>query len=290
MTRCQYCGHSAGPDAAMCQHCGGPLPAEASEPRTGEFSSDVLPGAAARYGSLGKYLTEVGKWSKSIGAAYSGTNSEPAGSAGAGSNSGPAGNSADNTANRPHVVVTPHLPGTAEGKVAPTYSKQQWWTAAVLFVVVLALLLFLIIKLGPLAATPPTGLAGNVGPGMAADPVAALPVPLQGASCQAREESDGASSCVLAADSPLLFGGITGGRALTFQVQTVASAPLGQTIAQWRSAGGEVVADGEVFAVISASSAVWFADTNSGLRVDTGAFASGSGARTFLARSGLLQP
>lgn len=138
--------------------------------------------------------------------------------------------------------------------------------------------------------TGPAGLAGPGGPVAAGDPVSALPGPLQSASCRPHAETDGVRSCVLDVGSPLLMGDITDGRPLAFQVQTAPSGVLAQAVAQWRSAGSSVVADGDVFAAISASSAVWFADTRSGLRIDTGAFADSAGARTFLVRSGLLQP
>ncbi|MGW0182894.1 hypothetical protein [Nocardia sp. NPDC003345] len=173
------------------------------------------------------------------------------------------------------------------------HPKWQWRAAAGAAVAVLLVLAFLMVKSCALTTptlTGPPGLA-PAGPGAAAaDPAAALPAPLRSASCRPHPETEGVRSCVIAPDSPLLLGEITGGRALVFQVHTGTPDALRQAISQWRSAGGSVVADGDVFAAVSAASAVWYADTNSGLRIDTGAFASAAGARTFLMRSGLLQP
>ncbi|MFI1461038.1 hypothetical protein [Nocardia carnea] len=154
---------------------------------------------------------------------------------------------------------------------------------------VLLVLAFLMVKSCALSAPPltaPPGLGGVSAPG---DPSAVLPGPLREATCRPHDETDGVQSCVLAAGSPLLAGGITGGRALSFQVYSAQPVVLAQAIAQWRTASSEVVVDGEIFAAISASSAVWFADTSTGLRLDTGAFTGSAAARTFLAQSGLLQ-
>ncbi|NKY59839.1 hypothetical protein [Nocardia flavorosea] len=93
---------------------------------------------------------------------------------------------------------------------------------------------------------------------------------------------------MIAASDPLLSGGITGGGELLLRVQVVAPVELTQTVRKWRSTGGSVVSDGMVFASISASSSVLYADTDSGLRIDTGSFANKAAAQTFLSRSGLL--
>ncbi|MGW1742639.1 hypothetical protein ACWCPQ_27970 [Nocardia sp. NPDC001965] len=187
--------------------------------------------------------------------------------------------------------IRSHLVDEAETVVQKHHPKWQWRAAGGIAVAVLLVLAFLMVKSCTLTGPPLTGPSGfGGGPVAATDAVAALPGPLQTASCRPHDETDGVQSCVLDAGSPLLMGEITDGRSLAFQVQTAAPAALTQAIAQWRAAGGSVVSDGDVFAAISASGAVWYADTQSGLRVDTGAFADSSGARTFLVRSGLLHP
>ncbi|WP_040834087.1 hypothetical protein [Nocardia brevicatena] len=154
---------------------------------------------------------------------------------------------------------------------------------------VLVLLVFLMMRSCSISPPSMSGLGGFEPPGATDGAVVELPGPLRSASCRPQGAGTGVERCVIAAGDPLLFGGIMGGRELTFQVQRVQPGQLTQTIQQWRSAGGTVVADGEVFAAINASSAVLFADTASGLRVDTGSFTDRAGAQTFLARSGLLQ-
>ncbi|MEV3960105.1 hypothetical protein AB0M34_04270 [Nocardia sp. NPDC050193] len=185
-----------------------------------------------------------------------------------------------------------HLVDETEAVVRKHHPKWQWRAAGGIAVAVLLVLAFLMVKSCTLTGPPLTGPPGfgPNGPAAATDAVSALPAPLRSASCRPHDETDGVQSCVLDTGSPLLMGGITGGRQLTFQVQTAAPGALAQAVAQWRSAGGTVVSDGAVFAAISASAAIWYADTQSGLRVDTGAFTDGAGARTFLMRSGLLHP
>lgn len=188
--------------------------------------------------------------------------------------------------------IRSHLVDEAETVVRKHHPKWQWRAAGGIAVAVLLVLTFLMVKSCTLTGPPLTGPSGfgGSGPVVATDAVSALPGPLHTASCRPHDETDGVQSCVLDAGSPLLMGEITGGRPLAFQVQTATPGALTQAIAQWRSAGSSVVSDGEVFAAISASAAIWYADTRSGLRVDTGAFTDSAGARTFLMRSGLLQP
>lgn len=198
-------------------------------------------------------------------------------------------------AGRHHGVlgfVRSHLVDEAETVVRKHHPKWQWRAAGGIAVAVLLVLAFLMVKSCTLTGPPLTGPPGfgPGGPAVATDAVSALPAPLRSASCRPRDETDGVQSCVLEAGSPLLMGEITGGRQLAFQVQTAAPGALTQAIAQWRSAAGTVVTDGEVFAAISSSAAIWYADTQSGLRLDTGAFTDSAGARTFLMRSGLLHP
>lgn len=115
-----------------------------------------------------------------------------------------------------------------------------------------------------------------------------LPESLRAASNCGAAASQGASvQCVIPAGDTLLFGSITGGRDLSFSMQTEDSTRLAEDIRRWRAAGPSVISDGSVFVAIGPSAAVWFADTRTGVRVETGAFTSRAGAQAFLIRSGL---
>ncbi|WP_280425556.1 zinc ribbon domain-containing protein [Nocardia carnea] len=290
--RCQYCGHTTGTGASACANCGAPLP----DARTVESPGGA--GPAVAHGGLGAHLAEMSgraggpvSWPGAVAGHY-----QAAAARHHHHDSSPGATHEDTHGAAPHHrrggvlgFLRSRIAGEAEAVVTAHHPKWQWRAAAGVAVAVLLVLAFLMVKSCALTGPPltaPPGLGGVSAPG---DPLAALPGPLRDASCRPHEETDGMRSCVLAAGSPVLAGGITGGRALSFQVHSAQPAALAQAIAQWRTASSEVVTDGEVFAAISASSAVWFADTNSGLRVDTGAFAGSAAARTFLARSGLLQ-
>ncbi|WP_280463019.1 hypothetical protein [Nocardia carnea] len=291
--RCQYCGHTAGPAVSACANCGAPLP----EARTVDPPGDAAPGVT--HGGLGAHLAEMGGRAGGQGSWPGLPGHHPGAEAWPHHHGSPA----DDTQGRPPGAAAPRhrhgvlrflrsrIAGEAEAVVAAHHPKWQWRVAGGVAVAVLLVLAFLMVKSCALTAPPltaPPGLGGVSAPG--GDPSAVLPGPLREAACRPHDETDGVQSCVLAAGSPLLAGDITGGRALSFQVHSAQPAVLAQAIAQWRTASSEVVADGEVFAAISASSAVWYADTSTGLRLDTGAFAGSAAARTFLSRSGLLQP
>ncbi|MEU1985840.1 zinc ribbon domain-containing protein [Nocardia sp. NPDC019395] len=292
--RCQYCGHAAGPGVGACANCGAPLP---DTPAPVSHSGATEPGRQpGGHSGLGAHMAELSGRAGALGA-LPGTHAQPGHDAPALSSPGGQG-AADH---HPHHNRTRGLLGflrsrlvdEAETVVHKHHPKWQWRAAGGLAVAVLLVLAFLMVKSCALTAPQlmgPAGLAGPAGPAAATDAVSALPGPLQAASCRPHAETEGVQSCVLDAASPLLMGEITGGRSLTFQVQTAEPGALAQAVAQWRSAGSNVVADGDVFAAISASSAVRYADTKSGLRIDTGAFSDSAGARTFLMRSGLLQP
>lgn len=281
--RCQYCGHTAGVAVSACANCGAPLPDPHAVGSPGGAGTGVTPGG------LGAHLAEMSgraggpmSWP---GVPTGHQHPDPP----VGGTHDPASGAATHHRHRGVLgFLRSRVAGEAEAVVAAHHPKWQWRAAGGVAVAVLLVMAFLMVKSCALTAPPlsvPPGLGGVSAPG---DPLAVLPGPLREATCRPHAEIDGVRSCVLAAGSPLLAGGVTGGRALSFQVHSAQPAVLAQAIAQWRTASSEVVADGEVFAAISASSAVWFADTNSGLRLDTGAFAGRAAARTFLVRSGLL--
>ncbi|WP_327147991.1 hypothetical protein [Nocardia sp. NBC_01329] len=180
--------------------------------------------------------------------------------------------------------IRSRLVSDVESGVRAHHPAWQWRAASAVLVVVLLLLVILMVR--SCSFPFPTGGLGDSG--MTVRPAQALPDALQGAACRPRDSASGVEQCVVAAGDPVLEGGLTGGRELTLYVQVIAPAQLDQLIAQWRSIGATVVADDEVFAAVSGASAVLFADTGSGLRLDTGTFVNRAAAQTFLARSGLL--
>ncbi|MFQ6331529.1 hypothetical protein ACLMAL_36155 [Nocardia sp. CWNU-33] len=120
--------------------------------------------------------------------------------------------------------------------------------------------------------------------------VSALPEALRsGASCVQLNATEMVQKCVIAASHPLLAGGIAGGKELTFHTEVSLPASLSDTIRRWRAAGATVLTDGPVFAAIGPSATAWYADTRSGLRLETGTFTGKAAAQTFLTRAGLVR-
>lgn len=182
-------------------------------------------------------------------------------------------------------AIRSRLVPEAEGLVRTPHPAWQWSAAGGVLVIVLVLLAFLMIRSCSFSLPP----GGFTDPGLLNGPGPALPGSLASAACEPRDPATGVERCVVSAGDPLLSGGITDGRELVLRVQVLAPAELTQTVRQWRSAGGSVVSDGPVFVSISAASAVLYADTGSGLRIDTGTFADKAAAQAFLSRSGLLE-
>lgn len=250
---CQYCGQREPGGSGRCGHCGAPLPNTVAAP-----ADPVSPASAAQVRQAEPSATQQ-------------------------ADSSPTGLAAGKA----------RLLSQVEAAVPRGYPRWQWQAVAA-GMVVLVLLGVLVIR-SCSVSMPDLGGPGGLGavgaPGQpAGSAVEALPAALRNtAACRPHSSGTGVDTCVIAAGDPLLSGGITGGRELSFQVQLVSGGRLAQTVQQWRSSAGTVVSDGAVFAAVSASATVLFADTRSGLRVDTGSFTGQSGARTFLARSGLLQ-
>ncbi len=120
------------------------------------------------------------------------------------------------------------------------------------------------------------------------DPARSLPFALRtAAQCERPDSASGTAKCVIAADDPLLLGGIAAGRRMPFTMAMEPPDRMAETLGRWRAAGGVIVADGLVFAAIGPGSTVWFANQRTGFRMETEAFANRAAAQTFLARSGL---
>ncbi|MBL1079786.1 hypothetical protein JK358_35830 [Nocardia sp. 2] len=117
--------------------------------------------------------------------------------------------------------------------------------------------------------------------------VAALPKQLRSAATCTPVDA-GVQRCVLTPEDALLEGDLTGGKPLTFDARLVAPAPLADTLARWR-VNGAVRLDGEgTFVATGPTTSVWYAQSRSGLRIDTSPFVSADAGWTFLGRAGLL--
>lgn len=187
-----------------------------------------------------------------------------------------------------HIVAAAAGPAVAEaekGFVAELRTLvehrlgQTSWRVALVGIVLLIVLGALIIRSCG-SAVPTLGQL---------DPTDALPALLRSAAtCQQSGGAQPGDDCVVQASNPLLLGNITGGAPLKFSVQIQQTGQISQTVAAWRAAGPVVLADGSVFVAIGPSYAAWYADTRTGLRIETGGFTDRAAARNFLARAGLI--
>ncbi|MFF2554682.1 hypothetical protein ACFVUS_27025 [Nocardia sp. NPDC058058] len=157
-------------------------------------------------------------------------------------------------------------------------SPVQQWRAALVAVVALAAVVICLMRFwGP-----------DLHPAGWTTAVQTLPQTLSSAAT-CHESGQGGELCVIAAGDPLLAAGIGGGHELAFAVRVVGADQLSNDVRQWRSARPTVVADGAAFIAISLTWNIWYADTQSGLRLETGSLPSAAAARGFLLRSGLLR-
>ncbi|MFE7801077.1 hypothetical protein [Nocardia sp. NPDC057440] len=177
---------------------------------------------------------------------------------------------------------------TAEAavKVVAGYPRWQWRALGILIAVfvfvgvIVARSCSFSLPSMPLAP-PPAGTGTGV---------SALPESMRsGSSCEHFDAAQQVDKCVIVAGSPLLAGGIAGSKELTFYAQSSSPQHLNDIIRRWRTAGGTVVSDGQVFAAVGPSATVWYADTRSGLSLETGTFTGKAAAQTFLTRAGLTR-
>ncbi|KAA8880580.1 hypothetical protein F3087_40380 [Nocardia colli] len=107
------------------------------------------------------------------------------------------------------------------------------------------------------------------------------------ASCE-RVDTDGdVQRCVIPADHPLLWGGITADKSLVFTMSVTTDGQIADTIRRWRAAN-IALCDGRMFVGIDASDSVRYANPHTRVQLSTEPFASRSGAQAFVWRSGLV--
>ncbi|RDI54526.1 hypothetical protein [Nocardia mexicana] len=171
--------------------------------------------------------------------------------------------------------------------LAERLDSMSWKTASIILGVLLVLAIFIFRSCD---FSPPSfdGFA-DAGTGMSGGDPKSLPESLRTAStCRSGGAPQAADTCVIEANSPLLTGGITGGRALSLTVQSEPAVRIADTITRWRSAGTTSLADTPVFVGVGPSSTMLYADRRSGLRIETGAFTDRTAVRTFAQRAGLV--
>ncbi|WP_280396321.1 hypothetical protein [Nocardia brasiliensis] len=94
--------------------------------------------------------------------------------------------------------------------------------------------------------------------------------------------------CVITAGHRMLWGGVTGGRDLTFWIRSLPPDALGATVRRWRAEGGRILCDGTIFMQVSPMATVHYANARAGVAVETDPFTDRAGAQAFLTRSGAL--
>ncbi|MEU4345492.1 hypothetical protein AB0H00_30275 [Nocardia sp. NPDC023852] len=177
------------------------------------------------------------------------------------------------------LKVAEKLGAEAEKVVTAGYPRWQWRALGVAILVMVVLGLVVARSCSIELPSFPGAMSEEV-----------VPEPLRSAaSCQRMDSAGQGEKCVIAANHPMLFGGIAGGRELTFYAERAQPDRLADSISRWRAAGGTALVDGPVYAAIGPSATVWYADTRVGLRLETGTFAGKAAAQTFLSRAGLVR-
>ncbi|WP_227983719.1 hypothetical protein [Nocardia spumae] len=250
---CQYCSHRNGSDETRCGHCGAPLPL-GPEPhvQSGGAGHPLLADTAHAALEAGRLVTGAAGAAEKIGAEVA--------KAGEG---------------------VKKVAGDAEKGAAAIALPEVTWKIAIAGIAALLVVAVMVIHSCGVSAPPMIGQL---------TPVEALPDLVRAASsCRHVDSGAAVDNCVIPADHPLLSGGITGGRQLTFTVRDDPPQNLAAVVDGWRAAGGTVIADGTVFIAVGPSATVWYADTRSGLRIETATFTNRAAAQTFLYRSGLIR-
>jgi hypothetical protein len=181
-----------------------------------------------------------------------------------------------------HVVEKTVETAESAVKTVAGYPRWQWRVLGIFFAVMVGLVVLVIrscsFSLPSMPLAPP-----QVGE-------SALPESVRAnASCERFDAAQMVDKCVIGASSSLLSGGIAGGKELTFYAQSSSPEHLSDIIRRWRAAGGTIVTDGQIFAAVGPSATAWYADTRSGLSLETGTFTGKAAAQTFLTRAGLTR-
>ncbi|WP_306360024.1 hypothetical protein [Nocardia sp. CC227C] len=256
---CGYCSHRNDGDLARCANCGAPLaaPAPKSGPAADPGPSEAPPSPDHRYPALGGAVARIGHDAESA-ARFGGAALRH-------------GADAFRTVGAVEHGVASGLRTLTERK---RYSPRHWLMAVAGLAVLLACGVFVAGRFSPPVAPVATTSSAR------------LPEPLRAATCRPYHAEPG-ERCVLAAGDPLLRG-LSAGRDLTFHVRTPTPDTLAATVERWRASARMIVADGDVFAAVGPSATVHYADTGTGVVLETGAFDGDRSARSFLERSGLL--
>ncbi|MBO0855428.1 MAG: hypothetical protein J2P18_16880 [Nocardia sp.] len=168
---------------------------------------------------------------------------------------------------------------SSDGKSQEPKGFPMWqWLAVLVGIVAMVVVAVVALYSCSDSAAP----VGDIGP------VSSLPGVLQTvSSCQLLPDDQG-RRCTVPAGDPLLAGGITGGRELSYSVRVDPPSRIHQTISGWRAARPSVVTDGASFVAISSAQVVWYADTVTGTHLETTSFTSRAAAQTFLRRAALV--
>jgi DNA-directed RNA polymerase subunit RPC12/RpoP len=176
--------------------------------------------------------------------------------------------------------VVEKVGGEAKSIVDKAYPRWQWQAVGV---VLLLMVVAAVLAVRSCSLPLPSNIGGTA-------PVRAMPGSLRtAASCQPLDDGGQREKCVISATDPMLFGGIAGGREMTFYAELLPQDRLADSVSRWRGAGGSALVDGPVYAAIGPSATVWYADTRTGLRLETSNFTSRTAAQTFLSRAGLVR-
>lgn len=169
-------------------------------------------------------------------------------------------------------------PAKSGGESDSSDPWKQWIPTIVIIVVVTAVAILVARQL----SHPPDIAVG-------ADPETVLPQALRAAALCGPGITTDSRVCVVHANEPLLRGGITDGRDLTFQIQILPRPQLATVVDEWRRHGDAILTEGTVIAAVGTSATALHANTATGLRLETLTFADPDSARTFLMRAGLTR-
>lgn len=122
------------------------------------------------------------------------------------------------------------------------------------------------------------------------DPVAVLPPALRdNAECH-QPAPDHSVECTVHATNMLLRPNLSGGRDLTVHAQLLPADQAAAAVTTWRNQGAEIVLNSKVVTAIGTSLQVLYANTTTGLILETTTLRTLPDARAFVSRAGLSLP